>query len=257
MRPILFDFLGAKIHSYYIVWGFALFLLVVWTRRRAVRIYGMNDSLVSSVLIWVYCAGILGSFVPGIIERLPLYLDGRIALVDVFRGLYSAGGLLAGGLVGLWRLRKLGADAGAFADAASIPLAAMLATGRVGCLLEGCCSGFGALFSEAPRFWLHFPADPVNFWRFPSQPLESFAAFCIALFLAALSAVLPEDKRKQGGILFPFVLIFYGLYRLLSDTRRQLYADGLMTVNRYIWLTGIIVGALWLLRTARRLRARG
>lgn len=257
MRPILFEIFGVKFHSYYLLWGFALFLLVVWTRRRAVRIYGMSDEIVSSVLVWVYCAGILGSFVPGIIERLPLYLDGRITFGEVFRGLYSAGGLLAGGLAGLWRLRKLCANAGAFADAASIPLAAMLAVGRAGCLLEGCCSGAGTLCGEAPRFWIHFPNDPVNFWRFPSQPLESLAAFCIALFLVALSALLPKDKRKHGGILFPFVLIFYGLYRLLSDPRRQLYADGLMNLNRYVWMIGIIAGVVWLLRTARRLSARG
>ena len=133
----------------------------------------------------------------------------------------------------------------------------MLAVGRVGCLLEGCCSGVGAAFAAAPRFWLHFPTDPANFWRFPSQPLESFAALCIALFLAVLSALLPEDKRRRGGVLFPFVLILYGLYRLLADPHRQLYADGLMNVNRYVWMAGIIVGAVWLLRTAKRLRARG
>ena len=135
-------------------------------------------------------------------------------------------------------------------------LAVMLAVGRVGCLLEGCCSGAGATFAAAPRFWLHFPTDPANFWRFPSQPLESFAALCIALFLAVLSALLPEDKRRRGGVLFPFVLILYGLYRLLADPQRQLYADGLMNVNRYVWTAGIIVGAAWLMRTAKRLRAR-
>ena len=119
MRPVLFEIFNAEVRSYYALWAFALFLLVVWTRRRAERLYGMSESDVSSVLVWVYCAGILGSFVPGIMERLPLYLDGRIAFAEVFRGLYSAGGLLAGGLAGLWRLRKLGASADAFADAAS------------------------------------------------------------------------------------------------------------------------------------------
>ena len=156
MRPVLFEIFNAEVRSYYALWAFALFLLVVWTRRRAERLYGMSESDVSSVLVWVYCAGILGSFVPGIMERLPLYLDGRIAFAEVFRGLYSAGGLLAGGLAGLWRLRKLGASADAFADAVSIPLAVMLAVGRVGCRLEGCCSGVGAAFGAAPRFWLHF-----------------------------------------------------------------------------------------------------
>ena len=134
--------------------------------------------------------------------------------------------------------------------------AVMLAVGRAGCLLEGCCSGAGAFFDAAPRFWLHFPSDPANFWRFPSQPLESAAALCIALLLVALSAFMLEDKRRRGGVLFPFVLILYGLYRLLADPHRQLYADGLMNINRYIWTAGIIVGAAWLWRTAKRLRAQ-
>ena len=90
MRPVLFEIFNAEVRSYYALWAFALFLLVVWTRRRAERLYGMSESDVSSVLVWVYCAGILGSFVPGIMERLPLYLDGRIAFAEVFRGLYSA-----------------------------------------------------------------------------------------------------------------------------------------------------------------------
>ena len=160
MRPVLFEIFNAEVRSYYALWAFALFLLVVWTRRRAERLYGMSESDVSSVLVWVYCAGILGSFVPGIMERLPLYLDGRIAFAEVFRGLYSAGGLLAGGLAGLWRLRKLGASADAFADAVSIPLAVMLAVGRVGCLLEGCCSGAGAAFGisrQTPQISGAFP----------------------------------------------------------------------------------------------------
>ena len=86
MRPVLFEIFNAEVRSYYALWAFALFLLVVWTRRRAERLYGMSESDVSSVLVWVYCAGILGSFVPGIMERLPLYLDGRIAFAEVFRG---------------------------------------------------------------------------------------------------------------------------------------------------------------------------
>ena len=59
MRPVLFEIFNAEVHSYYALWAFALFLLVVWTRRRAERLYGMSDADVSSVLVWVYCAGIL------------------------------------------------------------------------------------------------------------------------------------------------------------------------------------------------------
>lgn len=256
MRPILFELLGVEVRSYYVLWAFALFLFIVWTRDRCEKIYGVGGEEAEYVLSGVCFAGILGSFVPGIIERLPLYFSGEISFGEVFRGLYSAGGLLAGGLVGLWRLRKRGVSTGAFADAASIPLAVMLAVGRVGCLLEGCCSGAGAAFAAAPKFWLHFPSDPPGFLRFPSQPLESAAALCIALFLVLLTALLPEDKRRQGGLLFPCVLILYGLYRLFSDPYRQLYADGLMNINRYVWALGIIVGAAWLGRTVRRFRAR-
>ena len=253
MQKILFEIFAFQIRSYYLFWGASLLLFVLWTRRRAVKLYGMDEKDITSVLVWVYCAGILGSFIPGIVERFPLYLDGKIAFTQLFQGLYSAGGLLAGGLIGLWRLKKCGASADCFADAASIPLVVMLSIGRIGCLLEGCCTGIGALYPVPPRFWLHFPADPAGFWRFPSQPLESLTTFCIALFLAVLSKLLPEHIKNRGGLLFPFVLVSYGLYRLLSDPYRQLYADDLMNVNRYIWTAGIILGILWFLRTYMRI----
>lgn len=178
-----------------------------------------------------------------------MYLDKQIAFGEVFRGLYSAGGLLAGGLIGLWRLHKTGVSADAFADAASVPLCLMLAVGRVGCLIEGCCSGISRVSDEAPRFWLHFAGEPDNIWRFPSQPAESAAALCIAVMLTLLSAMLPKDKRQNGGILFPLAMIFYGSYRLISDPYRQLFADGLMNINRYVWIAGIAIGTAWLLKT--------
>ena len=60
----------------------------------------------------------------------------------------------------------------------------------------------------------------------------------------------PLDPRKFVADLSAAML------DMLADPQRQLYADGLMNVNRYVWTAGIIVGAAWLMRTAKRLRAR-
>lgn len=254
MYPVIFKLSFVEVRSYYVLWAFALFMLMIWTRRRAEKIYGLDDADVAAVMLWVYCAGIAGSFVPGIIERLPLYMEGRIAFGELFRGLYSSGGLLAGGLFGLWKIYKLGLSADVFADAVSIPLAAMLCVGRIGCFLEGCCVGIGRYYRGNVPWWaVHFPFDAAGFCRFPSQLLESSVTFLIFIFLSAASRFIPREAIKRGGILFPFMLIFYGLYRIFSDHYRQLYADGLMKTSRYIWEAGVVLGACWLFYTIFRM----
>lgn len=258
MYPVIFRISFVEVRSYYLLWASALFLLIFWSRYRAMRVYGMEDDDVTSVLIWVYCAGILGAFAAGVAEKLPLYWDGRLSLAQTFRGLSSGGGLLAGGLVGLWQLRKRGLSADAFADAAALPLAAMLAIGRIGCFLEGCCVGSGHYCKPGTVPWwsVHFPFDPANFFRFPSQLAESISALFILLLLAALSHAAPKMIIKRGGILFPLFMLFYGLYRLLSDPLRQSNAVTYAQSGHYIWIAALVVGLFWLSFTAFRLTHR-
>ncbi|MEG1825407.1 MAG: prolipoprotein diacylglyceryl transferase [Cloacibacillus sp.] len=252
MHPVIFKISFLEARSYYVLWASALLLFIFWTRRRAERLYGIDYDDASSVLIWVYCAGILGSYAASVAGRLPLYFSGEMPLSMVFRGMTSWGGMAAGGVVGLYRLKRLRIRAGAFADAAALPAAAMLAIGRVGCHLEGCCAGVGRYYEKAPLFGLHFPFDAAGYYHFPSQLLESSAAFAIFLILLMTQRLLKKCGRlSQGGVLFPIFLALYGLYRFCTDGFRAAGVAGVSQSGDIVWLAAMAIGASWLVWTLR------
>lgn len=250
MFPTLFKISFMEARSYYVLWAFALLIFIFWTRRRAETLYDIDYDDVSSVLIWVYCAGILGSYAASVLTRLPLYFRGEIQLSLALKGMTSWGGMLAGGLAGLLRLRMLKIKVNAFADASALPCAALLAVGRLGCFMEGCCAGVGHFYAKAPWWGLHFPFDPAGYWHFPSQELESLASFSTLAVLCCVQYALTRHGRlKDGGVLFPLFLILYGAYRFLSDPMREADPAGVGQPVFAVWAAAIVTGAAWLALT--------
>ena len=258
MYPIIFKISFVEARSYYLLWASALFIFVFWTRRRAERIWGMDDDAVTSVLLWVYCAGILGSFAASVAEKLPLYLSGELTLEMTLRGLSSGGGMLAGGLVGIWRLWKYKINIEDFAEAAAVPSAALLGVGRIGCLMEGCCEGIGKYCSDAPWWTVHLHYDPAGFYRYPSQLFESLASFGILLLLLAAERMARRIRGERSiAVAFPLFMTLYGLYRFVFDNFRE-QPVGASGSGELIWLFAVVFGILWLVFSAMRLlRTRG
>ena len=255
MYPVLFKFSFIEARSYYVLWASALLIFVFWTRRRAENLYGIDYDDCTSVLLWIYCAGIIGSSAASILTRLPLYFRGEISLSFALKGMVSWGGMLAGGAAGLWRLRRLHISVNAFADAAALPAAALLAVGRLGCLMEGCCAGVGCHYDKAPWWAIHFAFDQIGFMRFPSQFLESLASFFILALLFLLQRRL-GTRAKRGGILFPVFLILYGAYRLLTDSMRAAGPAAIGQKGAAVWAAAVIIGAVWLIFTVARDKRR-
>ncbi|MCD7951908.1 MAG: prolipoprotein diacylglyceryl transferase [Synergistaceae bacterium] len=253
MYPIIFKISFVEARSYYLLWASALLIFVFWTRRRAERIWGMDDDAVTSVLLWVYCAGILGSFAAGVAEKLPLYFSGELTLKMTLRGLSSGGGMLAGGLVGVWRLWKYKINIEDFAEAAAIPSATLLGVGRIGCLMEGCCEGIGKYYSDAPWWAVHLHYDPAGFYRYPSQLSESLASFGILLLLLSVERVAGRIRGERSfAVTFPLFMTLYGFYRLIFDSFREPSA-GASGSGELIWLFAVAFGLLWLAFSVMRL----
>ena len=251
MYPVLFEFSIIKAHSYYVLWAFALLVFIVWTRKRAVTRYGMPWDGVTSVIVWVYFAAIIGAIAGGAAEKIPLIISGREGLGALAKGgMTSGAGLLAGGIAGLWRLRALGLSADDFAESASLPGAMMLGIGRIGCFMEGCCLGVGRVCAARPWWGVHFPQDAANFFRYPSQMSESIAAFIIAAILYLLEKRMESrDARPKGAILFPLFLILYGVYRFAFDFLRAARPQAAFNLTHVISALAIATGAAWLWRT--------
>ncbi|MCE5201317.1 MAG: prolipoprotein diacylglyceryl transferase [Synergistaceae bacterium] len=252
MYPVLFKISFIEVRSYYVLWTFALLVFILWTRNRAIRKFGMDWDDVSSVIVWIYSAAILGAIVGNAAEKLPLWLAGMTTADEILKGgLSSVPGMLCGGLAGVYRLRKLKISVDDFAEASSIPAAVMIGIGRIGCFLNGCCVGVGYFFAKQPWWAVYFPFDAAGFYRFPSQLSESAAGLMIALFLFTAERKIPEHDIKIGGsaILFPLFLILYGSYRLAFDSLRMTEPASALHIGQYISVSAIICGIIWLYRT--------
>ncbi|MDL2297819.1 prolipoprotein diacylglyceryl transferase [Synergistaceae bacterium OttesenSCG-928-D05] len=256
MYPALFQIGPIEVRSYYTLWAFALLLFLVWTKRRAVKRYGIDADDVASVLLWVYFSAIIGAMVFGFFEKLPtLIRHPEVFAGDISRGgLSSGGGILCGGLGGIYRTRKLGVSLNDFAEAASLPMAFMLSVGRIGCFLEGCCLGFGAFSVNPSACSVHFPFDSPGFYRFPAQMSESIAALLIGILLFIIEKYAPKRGIKIGGgtaILWPLFNILYGAYRLIFDGFRELAPGMAFRMGHFLGLVSLLLGIAWLYWTYR------
>lgn len=252
MHPTLIGLPFIKIRSYYILWIAALYIFLTWTRKRASE-NGYTDDEAVSVLTWVYVCGILGALAFGILERLPLVLKSKSFYEFLANGgLSSGGGLLCGGIGGIYRIKSLGRSVNRFSDSTSLPAAALLAVGRLGCFLEGCCCGAGQFYNQRPFWAVHFPFDPPGFYRYPSQLSESAASFIILLILYLTEKNLSGTKFEggaRGAVTLPLFLILYGTYRLIFDRFRVLDEGAVFRAGGGLSLLALGVGFAWLAYT--------
>ena len=252
MYPVLLILGPVKVETYYVLWGLALCMMVLWTRRRAVARYDIRYNDASDVLIWVIFGVFIGATIGGYLDHWTRYVENPVRLLYFWEsGLSSGPGFIGGGLAGLYKLRKLGVSIDNFAESASLPCAFMLFVGRWGCFLNGCCLGIPTNSAWGVKF--PFSALP----RYPSQLFESTAGLLIGLGLLILERKMHRtpERSAHGAILFPLFLISYGLYRLFFDFLRDGDRIWGLRVGQYTGLFAAAVGIGWLCLSARRLRA--
>lgn len=219
MYPVVFSLGNIPVHSYYLLWTAALCIAVEWTKRRAILRYGMDERLVVDVLLWSFLGMMLGARLGGYVDHWQVYAEDPARLLRIWEGaMSSTTAFLGAGLVAMWRLRRSGARIWPLAESASLPAAAMLAVGRLGCFLNGCCYG---KVSDLP--WaVHFPRDPSGFFRHPTQLYYSLGALVILGTLWVVESLYPPADRRSrdSALLWPLFMVLYGIHRFLVDFLR-------------------------------------
>jgi phosphatidylglycerol:prolipoprotein diacylglycerol transferase len=244
MLPVLFRIGPLRVESYYVMWGLALAVMALWTRRRAVKKYAIDFNDATEVLQWVMIGAFAGATIGGYIDHWSRYAASPIRLLYFWEsGLSSGPAFIVGGLAGLYKLRKLSVSVNNFAEAASIPCAQLLFVGRWGCFLEGCCQGVATL----SRLGFRFPQNPLVA-VYPTQLFESFAALAIGVCLWAIERKLKRgpDESRRGAILWPLFLISYGLYRVAADFLRFGERIFGLRVGQYAGGLACAIGLAWL-----------
>ncbi|MCZ7624901.1 MAG: hypothetical protein C3F12_07365 [Candidatus Methylomirabilota bacterium] len=148
-------------------------------------------------------------------------------------GMAMYGGLPFALLTSVPLLSFLRLSFGAFWDVATFTILIGMICGRIGCLLNGCCSGR----PTEGRLALYLP-DHRGIWkrRIPTQVLDAGWAMLLLVGAVGLSSRLPFP-----GALFLYCLAGYGIGRLgLESTREQQNKVGTLSINHVI--SAAIVG---------------
>ncbi|MBL3540529.1 prolipoprotein diacylglyceryl transferase [Aminivibrio sp.] len=245
MRPVLFEFGGIKVYSYYVLWTFALCLAVFLTRRRMTDLYGLSDDDARVIIAFSFAGMLLGARAGTAVEFWQMYSAEPWRLLRFWEGGLSAvPAFLGAGAAGIAASWKRGIPLWVTADSAAVPAAFTVALGRWGCFLNGCCGG-----TETSVPWaVTFPGDPSAALRHPTQLYYAFGALFIGAALQWTEQnhlSFGRDRRIRGAVLWPLFMVFYALLRIVADPFRAEYETAGLRGTRYILFAVLFFGALW------------
>jgi prolipoprotein diacylglyceryl transferase len=245
------------IHFYALMYLVGITFAVIITRRRW-RAVGGNPDLVGDVAIWSVPAGIVGGRIYFDITTpmdIPHVWYGVFAVWDGGLGIW--GGIALATLVGIWRLRRAGANVGQFMDAVAPALLVAQGIGRIGNYfnkeLFGRPTGlpWGLEIPFQYRVSGGIPTADLHFSTFqPTFLYELIFDFAWAAVLVWLG----HHRRIKPPGLFALYVFGYSAYRIFEESLRidsSVHIFGLR-LNMYIATILAIVGAIWFYRSQRR-----
>jgi phosphatidylglycerol:prolipoprotein diacylglycerol transferase len=211
MMPLLVEIGPLEIRSFSVALIMALvacFVVVRWALGR----FGMNRDEAAWLVIVAAIGGVIGARAAYVVAHWETFATSPLDAIRLDQGgLVFYGGAI-GGFVATWlysSARKL--DKPAVADAAAVALPLGAAIGRIGCFLNGCCSGKATLVP----WGVEFPgsAGAVH----PTQLYD--AAYNVLLF-GIMVALLARRALAQGASLWA-MLAGYGAFRFAVETLRE------------------------------------
>ena len=245
------------IHFYALAYLVGIAFAVVITRRRFRAVGGQPD-LVGDVAIWSVPAGIIGGRIYFDVTTpmdIPHVWYGVFAVWDGGLGIW--GGVALATLVGIWRLRRAGANVAQFMDAVAPALLVAQGIGRIGNYFNKELFGrptslpWGLEIPYQYRVSGGIPAADLHFSTFqPTFLYELIFDFAWAAVLVWLG----HHRRIKPPGLFALYVFGYSAYRIFEESLRidsSVYIFGLR-LNMYIASALAITGAVWFYRSQRR-----
>jgi phosphatidylglycerol---prolipoprotein diacylglyceryl transferase len=212
-------------------------IAAVVTSNVAAHAMGLNAFRVYVATIVLIVPAIVGARLLHVVVHWKFYWKNPRKIWDRAEGGYGMyGGLPLALLLAVPVLYLLRLPFAAFWDVGILSILAGMIFARVGCLLNGCCSG------RASDVWFSvYLPNHLGEWRnrIPSQALES--AWALILLIVA---ILLRQRMPFPGALFLFVCCLYPAGRLVLETfREHEKGSGRFTLYHAISV-GIMVAAI-------------
>ena len=245
------------IRIYGLCYVLAVLAAVAITTRRW-EAQGGSRELVQDVALWGFPAGIVGGrlyFLATSWNEVPDHWWGPFAIWEGGLGIW--GGIALGTAVGIWRLRRAGADVPRFLDAAAPALLVAQAIGRVGNYFNQELYGRPTSLPwglEIDRD--HRPARYLDSATFhPTFLYEIIWNLALAAFLVWLGRT--RTIRPPG--LFALYVAGYSAFRIFEELLRVDPAKHVLglRLNFFIAAALTVAGLTWFVRTQRVVRENG
>jgi prolipoprotein diacylglyceryl transferase len=236
------------IHAYGLCYVAAVIAAITIASRRW-RARGGDPALVQEVALWGFPAGLIGGrlyFLATSWSEVPPHWWGPFAVWKGGLGIW--GGIAAGTLVGVWVLRRRGADVALFMDAAAPALLIAQAIGRVGNYFNQELFGgpttlpWGLEISPAHR--------PVGYLHYATFH-PTFLYELIWDLLTALALIwLGRRRRIAAPGLFALYVAAYSGFRIFEETLRIDPAHHFLGLRLNFYVASIlcVAGLLWFAR---------
>ncbi|MDX6727220.1 MAG: hypothetical protein QOK49_2025 [Baekduia sp.] len=267
MRPMLFAAIPSPsssgvhvgplfIHAYGLMYVIGVLAAVrltmtLWRRR------GGAADLVTDVALWGFPAGLTGGrlyFLATSWSEVPAHWWGPLAIWKGGLGIW--GGIAAGTLVGVWRLRRAGVDVGSFMDCAAPGLLVAQAIGRVGNYFKQ--ELFGGPTSLPWGLQIDPSHRPEAYARFTTFHPTFLYELLFDLALAAILVVLVRRGRVRAPGVFALYVAGYSAFRIFEEQLRVDPAHHLLglRLNFFVATVLCLAGLLWFAWTQRSRPAR-
>jgi prolipoprotein diacylglyceryl transferase len=237
------------IHFYGLMYVVGITLAVIITRRRW-RALGGDPDLVYDVAIWAVPLGIVGARIYFDITTpadMPHHWWGPFAVWSGGLGVW--GGIAAGAAVGIWRVRRSGANAGQFADAIAPALLVAQAIGRIGNYFNQELFGKPSTLPWALEISVaHRPAGYLGYATF--QPTFLYELI-FDLAWAAVLVWLGHHRRIRPWGLFALYVAGYSAFRIYEELLRIDSSEHFLglRLNFYVATVMTLVGIAWFIRS--------
>jgi prolipoprotein diacylglyceryl transferase len=239
------------LHAYGLLYAVAVVAAVMITRRRWVA-RGGDPELVDEVALWGFPAGLIGGRIYHVItswNEVPHTWWGPFAVWKGGLGIW--GGIALGVLVGLWRVKRRGADVPAFMDAGAPALLVAQSIGRVGNWFNQ------ELFGKPTSLPWGLKIDPEHR---PSQYANDATFHPTFLYeiiwnlgLAGFLVWLGHHRNIRPPGLFALYVAGYSAFRIFEETVRIDPAHHFLglRLNLFVAVALTIIGLVWFARSQR------
>ena len=245
------------VHVYGLMYAIGVISAVMLTARLWER-RGGHRELVQDVALWAFPAGLIGGrlyFLATSWSEVPAHWWGPLAIWK--GGLSIWGGLALGTVVGIWRLRRAGADVAAFMDVAAPGLLVAQAIGRIGNYFNQELFGRPSDLPWALRIdAAHRPEGYAGSTSFHPTFLYELL---FDLALAAVLLVLLRRGRIRPPGVFALYVAGYSGFRIVEELLRidpSHHFLGLR-LNFFVAVALCLAGIAWFARTQHGRRALG